>query len=476
MIRCGAGHLPGSGRVGLPRDGGLERGPSRSDSLFQRCPLDRRLGHGFALRGGAPFRIGESPSRGFSFRLARRTRSTKGGRLLAPCLAGHPQRAQLGQSVCKGALRVADRGVKLEIARRDGLGESPTLNGEACLGRRPFVAEAGPVATGRLEVATETGLAKSKLGQRRPCGIVGLAASTLGLGSFAQLGSDRGGRVLGGLRCRHRPVGLASFVVSARAGLGRPAGCVVPPNVGRQDERLGQIVAGRQPRRLLLGLGSKPTSLWPQLREDVLDPREVCFRLDELILGLAPAPLVTPNPGDLLEERATLLRPQGERLVDHALADEQERVVGEVRRVEQVDEIAQADPLLVQQVVVLAAAVEPSTELQDRVLDRQEPVCVVEDERDVGHAKRRPAIRTGEDHVLGPATAECAALLPERPAKGVGEVALARPVGPDDGADPATELDDCALGERLEALEAKREEAAGLAVTAAALTVADSAW
>ena len=56
------------------------------------------------------------------------------------------------------------------------------------------------------------------------------------------------------------------------------------------------------------------------------------------------------------------------------------------------------------------------------------------------------------------ADAERPALLAERPAERVGEVALARAVGPDDGADPAAELDERPLGERLEALDAEREE------------------
>ena len=148
-----------------------------------------------------------------------------------------------------------------------------------------------------------------------------------------------------------------------------------------------------------------------------------------------------------------------QRLVDHALADEQERVVGQVRAVEQVDEVAQPDALLVEEVLVLAAAEEPATELEDLEVDRQQPIAVVEDERDVGHALGGALLRPGPDDVLGLARAEGAALLPERPAERVREVALARAVRPDDRADPATELDVRPLGERLEPLETEREQA-----------------
>jgi hypothetical protein len=49
----------------------------------------------------------------------------------------------------------------------------------------------------------------------------------------------------------------------------------------------------------------------------------------------------------------------------------------------------------------------------------------------------------------------------QRPAEGVGEVALAGAVGPDDGVDAGDELDDGPLGERLEALQTERLEPCG---------------
>ena len=131
------------------------------------------------------------------------------------------------------------------------------------------------------------------------------------------------------------------------------------------------------------------------------------------------------TPGDLLEQRPALLGTERERLVDHALADEQERVVGEMRGVEQVDEVAQADALLVEQVLVLAAAEQPAAELEHLEVDRQQAVAVVEDERHVGHALGRALLGAGPDDVLGLARAQGATLLAERPAQRVGEVALA---------------------------------------------------
>ena len=62
-------------------------------------------------------------------------------------------------------------------------------------------------------------------------------------------------------------------------------------------------------------------------------------------------------------------------------------------------------------------------------------------EADVGHARRALRGRAArEDEVLGPARPERAALLAERPAQRVREVALAAAVGPDDRRDARPEL------------------------------------
>ena len=77
------------------------------------------------------------------------------------------------------------------------------------------------------------------------------------------------------------------------------------------------------------------------------------------------------NAGNLLEQGAALLRTKRKGLIDHALADEQERIVGQVGGIQQVDEITQPDALLVQEILVLTAAEQPPTQLQDLEIDRE---------------------------------------------------------------------------------------------------------
>ena len=170
-----------------------------------------------------------------------------------------------------------------------------------------------------------------------------------------------------------------------------------------------------------------------------------------------------PHAGHFLEEGAALFRPQGQGLVDHALADEEESVLRQVGRVEQVDQVAQANTLAIHEVVVLTRAIQAPAELELGEVQRDQPVGVVEDERHVGHPEGGPALRPGEHDVLGAPRPDRAALFAERPTQGVGEVAFARPIRADDGVDSGRKLDERPVGEGLEALQAERDKASRLA-------------
>ena len=249
----------------------------------------------------------------------------------------------------------------------------------------------------------------------------------LGQGRHSRLaGRQRRHRVVDRCLRGHRSVSA----VASRPAASCQRACIA------SEERPGQLLCRRFARRLLLGLGGQAARLRSELAEDVLDARQVRLRLDQLLLGPPSSPLMAPDAGNLLEQRPALLGAERQGLVDHPLADEQEGVVGKVGRIEQVDQVAQADPALVQEVVVLARAVEAPPELEHAEIDRQQAIGVVEDERDVGHPLGRALVRACPDDVLGLARAERPTLLPERPAQRVGEVALARSVRPDDGADP----------------------------------------
>ena len=159
------------------------------------------------------------------------------------------------------------------------------------------------------------------------------------------------------------------------------------------------------------------------------------------------------NPRHFLEERPAFLGSQRQRLVDHALADEQEGVVGQVSGIEQIDEVLESHPLFVEEVVVLARTEESAPQFDGFEVDRKQPVGVAEDQRHVRHPESGTLVGPGEDDVFGLAKPQRATLLAESPAQRVGQVALARPVRAHDGADSRTELHESPFAEGLEALQ-----------------------
>jgi hypothetical protein len=255
-----------------------------------------------------------------------------------------------------------------------------------------------------------------------------LAALALSLGSLA---STQRGHLPGGsdLRCSR---GSAS---STRPGRSSPA-----------------------PRLELLGLRRQPACLRAQLGEHVAQPLEVRFRLGQLASAWRRrrswrrTPAASSNSGRRSSGRSasawsTMPWPMNRNALSARLPASSSS-----------SQVTQPDALAVEQVLVLARAVQPPAELDLAVVERQQPVLVVEHQRHVGHADRPARRRAGEDDVLRAPRAQQPAGLAERPAQRVGEVALAAAVGSDDRADARAELDGRPLGERLEANEAQRAQ------------------
>ena len=411
------------------------------------------------LGGGGALRLGQPPASGLDLGGTTGRRPADGRQVGVAGSRRGLQRRELGERVGQGPLGVGEGCLGLEVAAGNGLGEAPALHRQVGLGGGPLAGDPLPIPADRSALRGQ--LAGLQLGRgQRGAGLVRASPQRRRGGrALTERRRDGARRGLGRRELGERGVDLGPGVGEAIAGSADPAGSLVPAGMRRDEEGRGELVAGARARRLLLGLRGEATGLRPELGEDVLDPGQVRLRLDELLLGAPPAALVAADAGDLLEERPALLGPERERLVDHALADEEEGVVGEVGRVEEVDEVLEADPLAIQQVVVLAGPEEPAAELDDAEVDRQQAVGVVEDSVTSAMPTRRPPLRPGEDDVLGLARAQGPALLAERPAEGVGEVALARPVGADDGVDPRPELDERPLGERLEALQPERQQA-----------------
>ncbi len=434
----------------------------RGSGLDARRLRLREPPRGFVCRrslvGGLAFSVGEPPASGFELGRASRLHSTERGEGLTLGLLRGANGAEFLERFGEGPVRLGHGGGQGKVARGHRGGELAALRLQVRLGRRELLLQAGAIALGRGHVAGGAGVAQLQFREGRPRRFVGSAPFGFDFRAGGQA-AGKGGRLFLGLaQGRQGHVGQAPTGGESLFGLRPASRGLEPAGSGAGDDRPAVFDARGLAGGLLLGLGGQPARLRPQLGEHVFDPGEVGIRFEELLLGLLLVALVAPDTGHFLEQRPPLLGPERQRLVHHALADEQERVVGEVGRVQQIDEILEPDPLLVEQVVVLAGSKEPPAELDRLEVDRQQPVLVAENQRHVGHAEGGALLRAGEDDVLGLAQSKRAALLAERPSQSVREIALAGAVGSDDGADAGTELDERSLPERFEALQAKCQE------------------
>jgi len=158
------------------------------------------------------------------------------------------------------------------------------------------------------------------------------------------------------------------------------------------------------------------------------------------------------DAGSLLKEGTPRLGAQRENGIDQPLADDGVAAAQEAA-LDDVHDVAVTDAGAVEEVLVLARAegAAPQNDLGE--LEGEPAVAVVQDQQHLRDAHARALARAGKDHVLarlGPQRAK--ALLPQYPADGVSDVALAAAVGADDGGDPLGELEHGTRGKALVAI------------------------
>ena len=163
------------------------------------------------------------------------------------------------------------------------------------------------------------------------------------------------------------------------------------------------------------------------------------------------ARLEPSEPRSFLDQRPSLGRPRGEDRLDLALADDRVHPLTEPEIGQQLDEVEPPHRGSVDEVLALAAAMQPPRDRELRIVDGKRTVGVVEEELDLAEVGRAARAAAGEEDVvglLGPQLGRA-----ERaggPADRVGDVRLARAVGTDDHADARLETDLDRIGEGLE--------------------------
>ena len=150
---------------------------------------------------------------------------------------------------------------------------------------------------------------------------------------------------------------------------------------------------------------------------------------------------VEADIGGLLDQPAPLLRPQGEHLLDEALAHEGVAILAHLGLEEELVHVLEADAGLVDVVLVLAAAIGSPRNDHFFVIEREPVVAVVKLDLDLSQAERGALGAAAKHDILSLAGADNAAgLLAQDPAYGLGDVRLARPVWAGDAGYPCAEL------------------------------------
>ncbi len=187
---------------------------------------------------------------------------------------------------------------------------------------------------------------------------------------------------------------------------------------------------------LVLGLHRQPSHLGLQLGDQVGDPGQVVARSAQPAERLVLAHLEVLYTRGLFKQLAALLGPQRKGRVDGALAHDDQLVGAQTALPEQLDDIAEPSARPVDQVLGLPRPVGAPADRHLAVVNLQPPIGVVERQHHLGHALRAAVLRAREDDVVGAPRAKGAIrLLAEDPAHGIGHVALAAAVRPDDGVD-----------------------------------------
>ena len=301
-------------------------------------------------------------------------------------------------------------------------------------------------------------------------GDAALAAGVF-LGDFADLG-------VGLVRLDHQLLGLGAqlfgalvilFQVAADAVVIRLGGLIFPLLVphrvlgtadGVHPQGDFQAFAGLGQGQKLLGLFAVPlegTHPAFQFAQDVPQAFQVAFGGSQAALGLVFAVAVAGNARGFLKNFPAFPGFGGHDLGNAALAYDGVAVAAEAGVQKQLIHVLEADALAVDAVFTFAAAVVPAADDHLVGIHIQTVVGVIDGQADRSIAHGAAGLGSAEDDVLHFARAAqlLGAGLAHDPADGVGDIALARAVGPDNAGNTLADGQAGLVRKAFEALDLK---------------------
>src|SRR5713226_8647959 len=150
---------------------------------------------------------------------------------------------------------------------------------------------------------------------------------------------------------------------------------------------------------------------------------------------------MTPDIGGFLDQGPPLLRLQTEDGIDHALPENCVTVLTELCLEEEIEDVTQSNATSIDQILAVARPMQAASYHYLREFEREPPFGVVKNDADLRQAGRRPLASPRKNDVFELSKTECAGgLFSQDPAKGIGQIALAAAIRPNDGSDPRSEL------------------------------------
>ena len=267
------GDRPGSlatpGRESLPVAGRDDGGDRLGMDGLGRRPFPVGPGRPFELIRRAAHGLGGAPAGRLEFRDPGGLGSTERRHPLAVRLVGRAHDGDLLERLGEGAFRLGHRGLQVRVRGRNGHGRLASSAGQVRLRGEALRPEPLAVADHGSLVGGQPSVTQLKLGVRRLSDLMGRPSGALHLDPRSERGGDRGRSTFGIGQLRGRQLDVGPGTTEPREGIGPPDRRLMPAGMGRDDQRSGQVVAGRCPTDLLLRLDREPSGLRPELGEDV---------------------------------------------------------------------------------------------------------------------------------------------------------------------------------------------------------------